>query len=101
MRPYRCFTICRAAAFMQRKVPFRLALMTASKSSGFISIRRLSRVIPALFTRMSMRPKVLRAASIRAFTSSSFDTSHRRATALAPRDSQAAAVSLAAASLPA
>ena len=75
--------------------------MTASKSSGFIIMSRPSLVMPALFTRMSMRPKVLRAASIRAFTSSSFDTSHRTATALAPRDSQAAAVSLAAASLPA
>lgn len=101
MRPYRCFTICRATAFIHRNVPFRLASITASKSSSFIIISRPSRVTPALFTRMSMRPKAWTAASIRALTSPASATLQRTARALAPRASQADTVSCAAASFPA
>ena len=86
---------------MQRKVPRRLALMTSSKSDSFIIINRPSRVMPALLTRMSMRPKALTASSIRFFTCWASATSHLTARALAPAASQAATVSWAAASFPA
>ena len=54
MRPQRCFSMRRLTAFMHKNVPFKLAFITASKSSSLIRIRRLSRVTPALFTRMSI-----------------------------------------------
>ena len=91
----------RDTAFMHRNVPFRLVSITASKSASFIIIRRPSRVTPALFTRMSIRPNSLTAASIRAFTWASSATLHCTASALAPRASQAATVSWAASARPA
>ena len=91
----------RDTAFMQRKVPLRLALITASKSDSFIIIKRPSRVMPALLTRMSMRPKVLTAASIRFFHLLGVGHVALDGQGLGPRASQAATVSWAAASFPA
>ena len=68
MRPYLAFIMGRAAAFMHRKVPFRLVSMTASKSSSLSIMARLSRVMPALLTRMCRPPSSLTAVSIRALT---------------------------------
>ena len=52
------------AARVQRKAPLRFTVRTASQSSSFIRRRRPSRVIPALFTRISTRPNVSTARSI-------------------------------------
>ena len=41
---------------MQKNAPERLVCSTAFQSSGFMRSARPSRVMPALFTRMSMRP---------------------------------------------
>ena len=86
---------------MHRKVPLRLVEITASKSASLMRMSRLSRVIPALFTRMSIRPKVSTAAFTSASTWAASDTSQRIARALAPRASISRTVSWAAASLPA
>ena len=86
---------------MQRKAPFKLAAITASKSSSLMRIIRLSRVTPALFTRMSILPNASTADFTSASTWAAPDTSHRTARALAPRASTAWTVSWAAASFPA
>ena len=54
MRPPFCFNICLEMCLMQLKVPFKLVSRTASYSSSFIFMSRLSFVMPALFTRMSI-----------------------------------------------
>jgi len=56
MRPKRAFIIDRAAARINRNAASRLIRMTSSNSSSFMRIRRLSRVTPALLTRMSSLP---------------------------------------------
>ena len=86
---------------MHRNVPFRLAAMTWSKSSSFMLISRPSLVMPALLTRISIRPNSCRAVSISRATCWGLDTSQRTVRALTPMASQAAAVCRAVASLPA
>ena len=44
-------------AWMKLNADFRFTLMTISHCCSLMRIIRPSRVIPALFTRMSMRPK--------------------------------------------
>ena len=56
MRPPRCFSIGCSAAWHSVKVAVRLVASTASQSSRFIRSSSWSRVMPALLTRMSIRP---------------------------------------------
>src|SRR6185437_4275516 len=56
IRPNRARIIGLAAARISRNAASRLIRMTFSNSSSFIRMRRLSRVIPALLTRMSSLP---------------------------------------------
>src|SRR4030081_774782 len=56
MRPQRRLIIPRDAARMARNAPRRLASRTVSQSSSLMRNRMLSRVSPALFTRMSIWP---------------------------------------------
>ena len=56
MRPQRRFIMPRAVARMATKAPRRLASSTASQSSSLRRNRMLSRVRPALLTRMSICP---------------------------------------------
>src|SRR3546814_9491142 len=53
IRPKRAFIIALAAARARRKLASRLMRMTSDHSSSFIRRIRLSRVTPALLTRMS------------------------------------------------
>src|SRR6218665_1659228 len=46
MRPKRCFIIGRMAARLTRKTAFRLVSSTASQSSSFMRMARVSRVMP-------------------------------------------------------
>ena len=62
IRPLRAFTIGRAMARVIQNGPDRFVAITASHSSALMRMSRLSRVIPALFTRMSMLPNSSRAA---------------------------------------
>ena len=57
MRPKRPFIIERAAARQAMKAPRRFTFITASNSSSLIRSASASRVMPALFTRISSRPK--------------------------------------------
>ena len=50
-------------SLQQRNAPLRFAFSTASKSSSLMRRIRLSRVMPALFTRISTRPKAFTACS--------------------------------------
>ena len=56
IRPSRAFIIGRAAARVNRNVPRRLMLITASHWSSFMRTITLSRVMPALLTRMFSPP---------------------------------------------
>ena len=56
MRPRRAFIIPRNTSRASWNAGFRLVAMTASQSSSFIRTSRLSRVMPALFTRMPIAP---------------------------------------------
>ena len=73
--------------------------MTMSQSSSLMRMMSVSRVVPALLTRMSMRPKAFLAASIRAWASATWLTSAWTAMASPPRASIWATTSLAAALL--
>src|ERR1700730_15153890 len=84
MRPYRASTIWRCTARVNRKTLFRFTSRTASHSSSLILNTRLSRVIPALLTRMSVRPKRDVPASTVAPTCSRPETSHPNAAAWPP-----------------
>src|SRR5690348_4391668 len=57
IRPQRRLIIPRAACLVTRKAPFRLVFRTVSQSSSPIRNNKLSRVVPALLTTTSMRPK--------------------------------------------
>ena len=56
MRPARFFMKSAYRALIIKNVPLRFTLSTASKSSGVMRRASLSRVMPALFTRMSTPP---------------------------------------------
>src|SRR5581483_2640644 len=55
-RPWRRLIMPRITARVRRNVPDRLTCSTFSHSSSFMRIEMLSRVMPALFTRMSILP---------------------------------------------
>src|SRR5512139_688804 len=99
-RPYRCFIICRLTVFVISQVPLRFTRRTASNSSSDIRMRRLSRVIPALLTRMSTRPRASRIRFTPASTWAGSLTSSISTIPLPPAASIAARVSRAPASLP-
>src|SRR4030042_1005714 len=56
--PHLCFIICLITAWVQMKAPWRLIFSTRSQSDSDILMSKPSRVIPALFTRMSICPNV-------------------------------------------
>ncbi len=56
IRPHRDATMCRCAARLARKNPRRCTAMTVSQSSSLILNSRLSRVIPALLTKIPSEP---------------------------------------------
>src|SRR5713101_8843023 len=56
MRPARARIIAGKACWMHRCAPVRFVRITASQSSAFMRIASPSRVIAALFTKMSSRP---------------------------------------------
>ena len=56
MRPQRAFIIERSAERHNSMVAVILIEITSSHSSSFIRMARLSRVMPALFTRMLTAP---------------------------------------------
>ena len=62
----------------------RLVLTTSSHSSSLMRRIRLSRVMPALLTRMSIRPRSLATPSIMAVTAAKSARSHARAVAFPP-----------------
>jgi hypothetical protein len=57
IRPLRCSIMWGAAALMHAQTPFRLVAITSSNSVSLMSHNMLTRVMPALLTRMSMPPK--------------------------------------------
>ena len=57
MTPLPCAVMVSATAWAQWKTPRRFTSITRSNCSSVIFCRRASCVMPALFTRMSMRPK--------------------------------------------
>ena len=56
MRPWRAFIIARMTSFDSLYTDFRLVDMMSSHSSSFMRSSRLSRVMPALLTRIAMSP---------------------------------------------
>src|SRR3990172_1782814 len=101
IRPYFWRIIGTAAACAHKNVPFRLTSSTASQRSSprnvtspsFILTARASRLMPALLTRMSSRPKVCRACSTIRATSSRCETSPLAMATPAAEDCRAAAAS--------
>ena len=55
MRPRRAFIMPRSTALLRRNTEPRFVAMTASQSSGFMRSSSVSRVMPALLTRMRHR----------------------------------------------
>ena len=90
IRPQPCLIMCGAAYLMHRKALFRWFPSMKSQSSSGISTRVLlywGPVVPALFTRMSSRPKVLMVVSTSRCTSAACVTSACTATARDPLSS--------------
>ena len=83
MRPLFCRIITFPAARVMRNTPRRFVSSTWSQSSSFIRTSSWSRVMPALFTSTSMRPKRSFAASTRRSASSRLAASAATASALA------------------
>ena len=75
MRPQRALIIFLNAAFVQRNVERKLVSTTYSKSARDIWRMSLSRVVPALFTRIAMGPRDSFTMVKRRVTSSSWLTS--------------------------
>ena len=93
IRPRRLFIIGRAAARVNRNVPRRLMLITASHCSSFMRTMTLSRVMPALLTRMSSVPHSLTTSSTTSPTRSLSVTSQAIGSAVPPAARMAATVS--------
>ena len=75
------------AAWVTYAVPFRCTSMTMSHSSRVMFLNVLSRRMPALLTRMSMRPKASIAVWTIDFAPSRSDTEALLATAVPPSSS--------------
>src|SRR5262249_17454176 len=84
MRPYFCLIIGRRAARLTLNTLLRFCARTASQSSSFMAARRPSRVVPALLTRTSRRPKRSTASFTTAWASANRLTSPRTAPAVPP-----------------
>src|SRR3989339_190436 len=83
--PFPCFTICCAAYFVQRKLPFRLTSICLFQSvSVSVKIVPITK-IPALFTKISNLPNFLTAFSTKFLTCLSFETSATTKRASLPR----------------
>ena len=74
--PLRCFNIYLATWRIQLKVPLRFVSTTRQKSSSLIAIKSPSLVIPALFTRISIRPYVFTISFIKTAQASKSATLH-------------------------
>src|SRR6516164_6642204 len=83
----------RAAARVAWKAAFRLTVNTSSQSASFIRTSRPSRVMPALFTRTSSRPKCSWVWATARWTSSPRTRSATMPWALTPRPSSSATTS--------
>ena len=83
-RPYFCSRITGHTARVQIAEPVRCTATTLSQSDISILAKLLSRRMPALFTRMSMRPHWSRVCLTMASTCSSLDTSAPLAIASPP-----------------
>ncbi len=84
MWPDRRRTMDSITALMQRKVPRRFAAITSSNSARLVSRSDLKYVTPALFTRTSTRPHLLRISFAAALTLRSDETSQTYAAAHPP-----------------
>ncbi len=84
MRPQRALIMPGSACWAAKKEPYRLILSTRSQSACFIRMARPSRVMPALFTRTSMRPFSAITLAKPAFTASYEETSRSRVMAAPP-----------------
>ncbi len=89
----------RITARVHRYVPFRFVASTSSNSTSFIRMRILSRVVPALLTRISTGPKASPTPFTSASTSAASATSPFMASHSAPASRTSFRVSWAAASL--
>ena len=56
IEPLFCFSMIADTALVKLNTDFRLTLITASHCSSVILINKVSLVIPALFTKISIRP---------------------------------------------
>ena len=92
--PLRLLIIKRESARVKRNVPLRLILRTASQSSSSICISSLSRVMPALLTRMSTKPHFAITASTVAATAAGSATLQMYASASPPAERMNSTVSL-------
>ena len=95
MRPLRCLIIGLSTACTLVNAAVRFVWMTASQSSRFIRSISVSRVMPALFTRMSMRPLPAMMAATAASTPAASVTSSPIDSADPPASRIASAVPLA------
>ncbi|MCY1552124.1 hypothetical protein D9M68_885010 [compost metagenome] len=93
MRPQRAFIMLRNTARDRRNTDARLVSMTADQSSSFMRIASVSRVMPALLTRMCGPPPSLPNASISASQAAASVTS---STTPRPPDGASASVMAAA-----
>src|SRR6266571_1602719 len=84
IRPARAFIMVGKACWIQRCAPVRFVRITASQSSAFMRMARPSRVIAALFTRISRRPNFSTTCLNPAFTCSASETSIFTANASPP-----------------
>ena len=101
MRPERALIIGRAMARVIQNGPDRFVSMTASHSSSPIRMSRLSRVMPALFTRMCTDPRPSSAAlTIASHASRPADVSPWMAVAVRPSAVISATTASAASALP-
>src|SRR4029077_3189425 len=82
--PARCFSIAPSACWTHRCAPVKFVRSTASQSSSFMRSAKVSRVIAALFTRMSSRPNFASASWNPVFTCAASATSIGTTSALPP-----------------
>src|SRR5687768_9067677 len=84
MRPERAFIMPRSTARESTKIERRLAACTSSHSSSFMRASRLSRVMPALFTRIATGPWSFCTASMKAPQAAASRTSSTRPAPFTP-----------------
>ncbi len=99
MRPQRARIMPRSAALVQRNAERKLVSSTCSKSVSDICMISLSRVVPALLTRIAIGPSASFDAAKRRETSSSWLTSAWTAMQRLPISSMVAFTSAAASAL--